>query len=297
MEQPVTFLLGATAVGKSEIALGLARRSGGAILALDAMQVYRGADIGTGKPTAGERAEIPHGGLDLAEIGEPFSTADFVRYALHFLREQQAAGRPVIAVGGTGLYFRALTRGLCEAPPTPQDLRLELNALGVPELRLRLERVDPGMIAQLDASNPRRLARAIAVAETTGRSLRDWQKATPDALLTAFRVLWLQRDRDELRHRIETRVDSMLAAGWLDEVRGLVAQRGADVVSTFPALGYRQLAGVTLGTISLEEARREIVTRTRQYAKRQLTWFAREPNLTEVMLSGPVTSDALDLFA
>src|SRR5271156_2018909 len=110
------FLLGATAIGKSAAALELARKTGGAILAMDAMQVYRGADIGTGKPTVAERAEIPHGGLDLAEFGAGFDVAHYVKHAVEFLREQNAAGRRVIVAGGTGLYFRALTRGLCEAP-------------------------------------------------------------------------------------------------------------------------------------------------------------------------------------
>jgi tRNA dimethylallyltransferase len=119
----------------------------------------------------------------------------------------------VIVVGGTGLYFRALTLGLCEAPPTPDELRDDLDALSVPELRTRLERVDPGMLAELDDRNPRRLARAIAVMETTGRSLRDWRQTTPAVVLPAFRAFWLQRERAELRARIAARVDAMLAAG------------------------------------------------------------------------------------
>jgi len=112
-------LLGATGVGKSAVALELARRLGAAILSLDALQVYRGADIGVGKPSAAERAEIPHGGLDLAEFGETFDVARYVEEARAFLTEQAATGRPVLIVGGTGLYFRALTQGLCDAPPTP----------------------------------------------------------------------------------------------------------------------------------------------------------------------------------
>jgi tRNA dimethylallyltransferase len=294
---PLTFLLGATAVGKSEVALARARRTGAAILALDAMQVYREAEIGTGKPTAGERAEIPHGGLDLAAFGANFSTADYLREAAGFLREQQAAGRDVVVVGGTGLYFRALTRGLCEAPPTPEALRAELEGLELADLRARLERIDPGMLGQLDGSNPRRVARAIAVMETTGRSLRAWQEETTTPAVEGFRAFWLQRERDELAWRIEARVEAMLAAGWLEEVRGLIERHGIEAVRAFPALGYRQLAEVLDGAAPLERARHAIVTATRQYAKRQLTWFAREPNLVEVMLSGPSISAALDSLA
>ena len=290
----ITFLLGATAVGKSGVAMEMARREGAVILCLDAMQVYRGADIGTGKPTAAERDEILHGGLDLAEIGELFSTADYLRDALTFIRRQQAEGRAVVAVGGTGLYFRALTRGLCEAPPTPAALRAELQGLDVEALRERLGRVDPGMMAELDASNPRRLARAVAVMEMTGRSLRAWQEETPAPALGEFRALWLRRDRNEMAARIEARVEAMLAAGWLEEVRGLVARHGIETVKKFPALGYRQLVGVMAGTKSIEQARTEIVIATRQYAKRQLTWFCREPNLLEVTLSGSTIPAALD---
>src|SRR6202012_4280804 len=134
-----------------------------AILAMDAMQVYRGADIGTSKPTTAEQAEVPHGGLDLAEFGTSFDVAQYLRHAETFLRGQREADRRVIVVGGTGLYFRALTRGLCEAPQGSEELRAELAALSTEELRARLKRIDPPILAQIDAKNPRRLARAIEV--------------------------------------------------------------------------------------------------------------------------------------
>ncbi len=149
-----------------------ARHSGAAILAMDAMQVYRGADIGTGKPTAAERAKIPHGGLNLVEFGENFDVARYLEHATTFLREQRETGRRVIIVGGTGLYFRALTQGLCDVPQGSDELRAELNALSVEHLRERLEKIDPAMLERLDSSNPRRLIRAIEVKEETGRSLQ-----------------------------------------------------------------------------------------------------------------------------
>jgi tRNA dimethylallyltransferase len=290
----LTFLLGATAVGKSAVALELARRSGAAILALDAMQVYRGADIGTGKPSAAERAEVPHGGLDLVEFGGAFAVAHYLAHAAEFLREHAARG--VIIVGGTGLYFRALTQGLCEAPQGSDELRAELRGLSLEELRARLERVDAPMLAQVDAANPRRLARAIEVMETTGRSLRAWQEETPAPLVTNFRAFWLQREKEELHARIEERVEAMLAAGWVEEVRGLVSRHGEEAVRAFPAIGYRELAEVVAGRAKLEEARSNILVATRQYAKRQLTWFAREPNLQPVMLAAHQPFPA-DLFA
>jgi tRNA dimethylallyltransferase len=287
METGPIFLLGATALGKSAVALELARREGGAaILALDAMQVYRGADIGTSKPSLAEREEIPHGGLDLAEFGESFDVARYLAHAASFLRAQREARRRVIVVGGTGLYFRALTRGLCEAPQGPEGLRAELAALSVEALRIRLGRVDPAMLGKLDASNPRRLARAIEVMETSGRSLREWQAETPAPLVADFTAFWLQRGKDELEARMAARVEAMFAAGWVEEVRGLVERHGAEAVRAFPAIGYREIAELSAGGTSLAAVKRDILAATRQYARRQLTWFAREPSLRGVMLSG-----------
>ena len=288
------FLLGATGVGKSDVALAWARRHGAAILALDAMQVYREADIGVGKATTVERAEIPHGGLDLAGFGEAFDVARYVQAATTFLREQ--IDRPVLIVGGTGLYFRALTQGLCEAPAAPERLRDELAGLSVDELRARLEKVDPAMLARLDVANPRRMARAIAVMETTGRSLRAWQDETPPPPVKEFRAFWLQRTKEELQGRIESRTRAMLAAGWIDEVRGLIERHGADAVRRFPGIGYRELASHLLSDTPLDFTRHAIVTATRQYAKRQLTWFNREPTLKTVMLSGAAVPPALSFL-
>jgi tRNA dimethylallyltransferase len=267
---------------------------------MDAMQVYRGADIGTGKASAAERAEAPHGGLDLAEVGESFDVARYLEHAAAFLREQREAGRRVIVVGGTGLYFRALTRGLCEAPQGAEELRAELRALSVEELRVRLERVDPGMIERLDRSNPRRLARAIEVKEATGRSLREWQEETPEPLTPDFKAIWIERAKEELQERIAARVEAMFAAGWVDEVRGLAERHGWKAVAGFPGIGYREigeaLRGGGKGAVP-DSVKSDIIVATRQYAKRQLTWFAREPNLRRVMLSGnqPISAALLSL--
>jgi tRNA dimethylallyltransferase len=291
------FLVGATGTGKSSAGLPLARALGGAaraaILCLDAMQVYRGADIGTSKPTANERAEILHGGLDLAEFGSSFDVAQYLRHAEAFLREQREAGRRVIVVGGTGLYFRALTRGLCEAPQGPEELRAELAGLSVTALQARLKAVDPAMLEHLDRANPRRLARAIEVVESTGKSLRAWQKETPEPLVKEFTALWIQRKRDELFARIDGRVEAMFAQGWVEEVRRLIDQCGIDTVKAFAGIGYREIAeavelrGQVRSQVQLgneETLKSNISMATRQYAKRQLTWFAREPNLQQVLL-------------
>jgi tRNA dimethylallyltransferase len=324
-----TFLLGATGVGKSAVALELARRRGAAILALDALQVYREADIGVGKPLPAERAEVPHGGLDLTNFAGKFDVAQYVAQAMDFIAEQERAGRPVLIVGGTGLYFRALTQGLCDAPPAPAALRDELNTLSTADLRARLERVDPSMIARVEAANPRRVIRAIAVMETTGRSLAAWQAETPPPPLKDFRAFWLQRPKWELDRRIAARVEAMFDAGWIGEVRGLIARYGAAKVEAFPGIGYREIAqaldaagggsaaclrGADPLTGNLEaraevdspvmptaraiaELKRDILVATRQYAKRQLTWFRREPRLESVILPGAATvPPALDFL-
>jgi len=301
--QPL-YLLGATGVGKSAAAMELARSWGNAaILCLDAMQVYRGADIGTSKPTAAERAEFPHGGLDLVDLGERFDVAQYLAHAGAFLRTQREAGRRVIVVGGTGLYFRALTNGLCEVPQGSEELRAELAALSTEELRARLEKMDAPMLAQIDAKNPRRLARAIEVMEATGKSLREWQDETPEPLVRDFTALWLQREKEELHARIEKRVEEMFAQGWENEVRGLIAQHGVGKVKAFPGIGYREIAEATelRGQVRSQmefgnegALKSNILVATRQYAKRQLTWFARENKLTSVMLTGhPSFSAAL----
>jgi tRNA dimethylallyltransferase len=291
------FLVGATGVGKSaaamEVAHDWARENPGktAILAMDAMQVYRGADIGTSKPTAEERAEIPHGGLDLVDFGKHFDVGKYLAHAVEFLREQREAGRRVIVVGGTGLYFRALTRGLCEAPRGSEELRAELAAMSVEQLRARLEKVDPEMVLRLDAKNPRRLARAIEVMEATGKSLHEWQDETPEPLVKNFTAIWIQREKEELNARIEARVEEMFAAGWVNEVKNLQRWGLHEAGRGFQGIGYREIADAVM--MRADEAyevprslKRDILVATRQYAKRQLTWFAREPTLQPVMLTG-----------
>jgi tRNA dimethylallyltransferase len=165
-------------------------------------------------------------------------------------------------------------------------LRAELAKLSAKELRARLVKVDPEIIPHLDVENPRRLARAIEVMETSGRSLRAWQAETTTPAIADFTAFWLQREKAELDARIEKRVEAMFAAGWVEEVRGLIARRGEKAVRAFAAIGYREVADLLAGKISRAAACDEIVTATRQYAKRQLTWFRRETNLRKVMLSG-----------
>jgi tRNA dimethylallyltransferase len=280
----VWFLVGATGVGKSELALLLAERIGGAILSLDSMQVYRGLDIGTAKPTPEERSRVPHGGLDLVDLGEECSVARFLSHAREFLGAQAQAGRTVLAVGGTGLYFRALTRGLCAAPPPDPRLRRFLEGLPREELVRRLWEADPEAAARVDLSNPRRILRALEVKILTGQSLLRWQATTTRPLVESYRAVWLDRERKELRERIRARVQKLLAGGWIEEVRALVDRKGFELVCQCPAIGYREIAlwlraGGELG--SLQE---QIAGRTWAFARRQLTWFRREINVRYRMI-------------
>ncbi len=293
LQSSVVFLVGATGTGKSAVGMELARAGGGAILCMDAMQVYRGADIGTSKPSAADRAELPHGGLDLVDLGTGFDVAQYLRHAEAFLAEQRAAGRRVFIVGGTGLYFRALTRGLCEAPQGPEELRAELGALSVGDLQARLKRVDPEMYKRIDVENPRRLARAIEVMEASGKSLRLWQEETPEPLVKDYLAFWICREKEDLERRIEARVEAMFEEGWVEEVRGLMEKYGEEAVRGFAGIGYGEIAfcslrepGQQVARATLQGVKRDILVATRQYAKRQLTWFAREPKLRKVMLNG-----------
>lgn len=281
----IIFIVGPTAVGKSEVALHLARKLNAAILVMDSMQVYRGADIGTSKPSATERSEIAHGGLDLATIGEPFDVAAYLKHADWFIDRCRRIGQPVVIVGGTGLYYRALTRGLCDAPPAAAELRESLARMTLEELQKRLLSIDPGITPHLDLKNPRRIARAIEVMETTGTSLRDWQQSNKPPLLTQFRAFHLERSKEELHGRINERVGQMLEAGWVEEVGGLVQQHGAEALGKFPAIGYPEITHWLQNGGDLETVREEIALATRQYAKRQLTWFRRESNLVSVTMA------------
>ena len=287
MTEMIFFLLGPTAVGKSEVALRLAEEAGGAIVAMDSMQVYRGLDIGTGKPTAAERERVPHFGLDLVEPGETFDTARYMA-AIEGPMHAFDPATPRFFVGGTGLYFRALTQGLSAAPPAPPELRAELQKLSHQELRNRLETADPGQleVSGFDWSNPRRVQRALEVVLATGKPLRLWHEAdatpAPFPLSQERRAVLLLRERDDLRERIARRVNAMFAAGWVDETHRLLHIHGPAVLRDCPAIGYAEIAawiGEGSSRLAFPAMRQVIVDKTRQYAKRQLTWFRREPKV------------------
>ncbi|PAW80048.1 MAG: tRNA (adenosine(37)-N6)-dimethylallyltransferase MiaA [Verrucomicrobia bacterium Tous-C9LFEB] len=281
----ILFVAGPTGVGKSEIALQLARRLNAAILVMDSMQVYREANIGTSKPSQAEQREIAHGGIDLVDLGDSFDVGAYLKHAALFLDRCSRIGQSVVIVGGTGLYYRALTQGLCEAPAAANELRELLAQMTLEELQKRLAETDPEIVPHLDLKNPRRIARAIEVMETTGISLRKWQQDTRPPLIKSFRAFYIERDKSDLHARINQRVDQMLEAGWIDEVRTLVERHGLDALLNFPAIGYPELAAWLQSNGDLNLVREAIALATRQYAKRQLTWFRRESKLIAVPMA------------
>ncbi len=271
-------VVGPTASGKSQLALALAERHGGEIVSCDSLQVYRGLDIGSAKATAGERARVAHHMLDLVEPDAAFSAADYGRLARDVVAGVASRGRLPIVAGGTGLYLQALLGGLFEGPARDEALRARFDAMarrfGDARLHRTLRRVDPASAARIATRDRRRVVRALEVYWKTGRPLSA-HHADGARALEGFEVLvvGLTPDRDALRRRVEERTEAMLAAGLLDEVRGLLARGYSPNLAPLQAIGYRQAVAVVLGDTGLEQARRDIVAATMRYAKRQMTWF------------------------
>ncbi|KAF0180115.1 MAG: tRNA dimethylallyltransferase [Limisphaerales bacterium] len=269
------FLAGPTAVGKSAVAMALAELLGGEIISVDSMQVYRGLDLGTAKPSAAERARVPHHLIDVVELDEAFDAAKFVRLAAAAVKDIQGRGRVPIFCGGTGLYFKAWLEGLGEAPPADPRVRAELETTSLTELLVELERRDPETFARIDRQNPRRVVRALEVIRLTGRPFSS-QRApwnTQHATRNTQQVFCLTREPADLRARIEARVDAMFAAGLVEETRGLLLRGLEANRNAMQALGYRQVVEHLRGERGLPETVALVKTKTWQFARRQGTWF------------------------
>ncbi len=267
-------LAGATAVGKSAVALALADRVGGEIISVDSMQVYRGLDLGTAKPSAEERAAIPHHLVDVVALTEPFDAGKFVQLATAAVASCQARGRVPILCGGTGLYFNAWLNGLGDAPPPNPTLRAELEALPMAALLDELARRDLPTFDEIDLENRRRVVRAVEVIRLTGRPFSEQRAAWPDRAPTlAGRSFGLLRPREDLVRRIDQRVELMFRSGLIEETRRLLEQGLESNRTAMQAIGYRQVVEHLRGESSRMEAIEWVKVRTRQFAKRQLTWF------------------------
>jgi tRNA dimethylallyltransferase len=272
-------IAGPTASGKSALALELARKTGGVIINADSMQVYRDLRILTARPTPDEEARVPHRLYGHVDAAVNFSAGSWVADAAKVLAEVRAQNRLPIFVGGSGLYFKALTRGLSAVPSIPaairEGVRARLERSGVEALHAELAQRDPASADRLKPRDRTRIARALEVVEATGRSLTDWHRDGLPPLLPPgqFSALFLAPERDQLYARIDARYDAMLAAGALEEVAALAARHLDPLLPAMKAHGVPALIRHIRGEITLEEAAAIGRADTRHYAKRQFTWF------------------------
>ena len=283
---PAIALMGPTASGKTALALDWAQRHGGEIVSVDSALVYRGLDIGSAKPDAGERARAPHHLLDLRDPWQAYSAAEFARDARTAIDGILARGRLPILAGGTGLYFQALLHGLSPMPEADPAMRASIAAeageRGWQAMHAELARVDPAAAARIKPGDPQRIQRALEVFRLSGRPISDWQRdasAAPRLPVRVLRLVIAPRDRALLHARIAARFDAMLDAGFLDEVRALRALpqlRDHPAPLDLPAIravGYRQAWEYLEGRSDADVFRAQAIAATRQLAKRQLTWL------------------------
>jgi tRNA dimethylallyltransferase len=282
-------VIGATASGKSELALELAARAGGELLSVDSMQVYRHMDIGTAKPTADERARVPHHLTDVVEPNETFTVARFVETADATIADAAARNVPLVATGGTPLYFKALFEGMFDGPGASGEIRDRLRLLSNDELHGRLAEVDPAAAARLHRNDTKRLIRALEVHELTGQPISSLQKEW-GAAAERYRAVWvgLEWDRDALNRRINARVKAMMEAGWLDETKSLLSRYGELSKTAAEATGYAELIAHLHGHGKLDDAVEQIKIATRQLARRQMKWFRRFRNVTWISGDRPL---------
>jgi tRNA dimethylallyltransferase len=284
-------ILGPTATGKSALGISLARRFGGEVVSCDSTAVYRGFDIGTDKVPDAARQGVPHHMIDVADPTEEYSAARYAREAAAVVREVAARGRMPILVGGTGLYYRALTRGVFPGPGRDTALRARLERIadrnGVERLHVLLSRIDAGSAVRIQARDRKRLVRALEVYFLTGRPMTahfaDTQSPLPEFEVTAF---GLRISSDATASRVAARVDAQFREGLLDEMRALLASGLPETAHPFTGLVYRQ-ALEHLHGVRDEAATRELIVReNRRYSRRQLIWFRKEPNLQWIHAAG-----------
>jgi len=280
----ILIICGPTASGKSDLALRLAHALDAEIVNADSMQIYRGLDIGTAKPSPEQQAAIRHHLIDVATPDQPFSAADFSDAADAAIRNIISRGKRVIVAGGTGLYIRALVKGLVDSPSGAGELRQalqeEAGRVGNVAMLEKLQQIDPALAAGLHPNNLVRIIRALEVHQLTGIPLSRYQK---EHAFAARRYDTLQFgisvDRGLLYERIEERVERMLAAGLLEEVSGLLARGFGNDLKSMRSIGYKEAVAQLCGKLSAGEAARLIKRDTRHYAKRQLTWFKADPDI------------------
>jgi tRNA dimethylallyltransferase len=287
---PLLAIVGPTAVGKTALAIALAQALGGEIVSADSRQVYRGMDIGTAKPTPAERTAAPHHLIDVVEPDEEFSLALYQELATAAIEEIAARGRLPLLAGGTGQYLAALLEGwrIPRVAPRPElraALEREAKREGATALHARLALVDPAAAAAILPTNVRRVVRALEVYQLTGRPISEQQAKQPPPY--RVRTLWLTLPPAELYARIDARVDAMVAAGLLDEVRGLVERGYSWELPAMSGLGYREFQPFFAGQASLADAITRLKFDTHAFARRQPAWFRRLPALAQLPADAP----------
>jgi tRNA dimethylallyltransferase len=292
------FLTGVTATGKTRIALALARRLNAEIISLDSMAIYRGMDIGTAKPTPEQQRVVPHHLIDVVDPAEDFSVAQYVEAARAKVADIRGRRREVLFVGGTPLYLKALLRGLFEGPPANWELRREIEAevedVGSEALHERLEQIDPVAASTIHPRDKRRLIRAIEVYRATGEPISHQQLQFDEGRPAGeCRVFVLRRPREEQNARIDERVEEMLSRGLVDEVRGLTVGGKELGRTASQAVGYREVLDYLGGRIDEAAMIERIKTRTRQFAKRQGTWFRSLSECRFVDIEGEMDAEKL----
>ncbi len=301
MRHTAILLMGPTASGKTDFAISLRKRFPCDLISVDSALVYRGMDIGTAKPDAETLARAPHRLIDFLDPEDSYSAGEFVRDASREMDEIFAAGRIPLLVGGTMMYFRALTQGIAELPGADDALRREIDTQaeqrGWPAMHAALREVDAQAAARIEPNDRQRIQRALEVYRASGRPLSDWQR---DSAPLRDDIRWLKiglmiEPRSLLHERIELRLDEMLGSGFLDEMRRLHARPGLGPdCPAMRSVGYRQVWQHLDGEFSLEEARDRALYATRQLAKRQITWLRSEE---DIFLVDPLEAGAIDAIS
>jgi tRNA dimethylallyltransferase len=299
-EQPIVVLVGPTATGKTDVGIRVAEALNGEIISADSQAVYRGMDVGTAKPDADEQARAPFHLIDVAEPDEPFSAARFKELAKSALQNIRSRGRWPILVGGTGLYVKVLLEdyGLTATSADPViRARLDQEALasGAPALHARLNQVDPDAASRIHPNDRIRIVRALEVFERTGEPISK-QHSMDAASRTRMRSVkfGLTAPKAILDERIDRRVDSMIARGLVEEVQELLRRGYSDVHPPLRSLGYKELCAAIRGECELDRAIADIKQNTRRFARRQLTWFRADPEITWIDVSGKSPEDVAE---
>ena len=300
MPQIIT-IAGPTASGKTALSIQLAKEMDGEIVSCDSMQVYKDMDIGTAKPTLEEQEGIPHHMLSVAEPWEDFSVSRYCAMADPIVEDILRRGKSPIIVGGTGLYMDALIRGNAFAPCPSTGRREELEALaasqGIEAVIEKLQKVDPESAARLHPSDQKRIVRAMEVYLETGMTITEHNRKTQEIppKYHPIRFTLTDRQRQTLYDRIDRRVDTMVEAGLIEEIQGLLARGIPEKCTAMQAIGYKEFVAALHGACSLEEAAGQVKQSSRRYAKRQLTWFRRNPeNIWLIREDGQSSMEILD---